>query len=144
MGRESSMNAPVANTRHQRDVLFIGGGPAGSTVSALLKEKGGHVVLLEKRTPQALSHRRVVVAHESAHSRTPRRARAGRADRYAEVWCALPFVLVYRTRSDLLFRTRAKQELPFRFRSAAVEIRSSVAQKQRQLGRRGTRRHARD
>ena len=30
------------------DVLVIGGGPAGSTISALLAEKGWHVVLLEK------------------------------------------------------------------------------------------------
>jgi flavin-dependent dehydrogenase len=30
------------------DVLVIGGGPAGSTVSSLLAEKGHHVVLLEK------------------------------------------------------------------------------------------------
>lgn len=30
------------------DVLVIGGGPAGSTVAALLAEKGHHVVLLEK------------------------------------------------------------------------------------------------
>ena len=30
------------------DVLVIGGGPAGSTVSALLSEKGWRVTLLEK------------------------------------------------------------------------------------------------
>ena len=32
----------------QCDVLVIGGGPAGSTVSSLLSEKGWKVVLLEK------------------------------------------------------------------------------------------------
>ena len=30
------------------DVLVIGGGPAGSTISALLAERGRDVVLLEK------------------------------------------------------------------------------------------------
>src|SRR5260370_17138985 len=30
------------------EVLVVGGGPAGSTISALLAEKGWHVTLLEK------------------------------------------------------------------------------------------------
>lgn len=34
--------------RHECDVLVIGGGPAGSTVSPMLAEKGHRVVLLEK------------------------------------------------------------------------------------------------
>lgn len=39
--------APVTETA-KCDVLVIGGGPAGSTVSSLLAEKGWNVVLLEK------------------------------------------------------------------------------------------------
>ena len=35
-------------TVSQCDVLVIGGGPAGSTISALLAEQGWHVELLEK------------------------------------------------------------------------------------------------
>src|ERR1700756_4315723 len=34
--------------RRECDVLVIGGGPAGSTIAALLAQKGKHVVLLEK------------------------------------------------------------------------------------------------
>ncbi|WP_332744213.1 NAD(P)/FAD-dependent oxidoreductase [Hydrogenophaga sp.] len=34
--------------RHECDVLVIGGGPAGSTISPMLAEKGHRVVLLEK------------------------------------------------------------------------------------------------
>jgi flavin-dependent dehydrogenase len=42
------MNAPIADAPRSCDVLVIGGGPAGSTVAALLVEQGWHVVLLEK------------------------------------------------------------------------------------------------
>ncbi len=42
------MKAPATDTPLQCDVLVIGGGPAGSTISALLVEKGWDVVLLEK------------------------------------------------------------------------------------------------
>lgn len=41
-------NDNPAPERHACDVLVIGGGPAGSTVSPLLAEKGHRVVLLEK------------------------------------------------------------------------------------------------
>ena len=34
--------------RRECDVLVIGGGPAGSTIAALLAQKGRHVVVLEK------------------------------------------------------------------------------------------------
>ena len=36
-------------SRKQCDVIVIGGGPAGSTVSALLAEQGWKVVVLEKQ-----------------------------------------------------------------------------------------------
>ena len=35
-------------TRNQTDILIIGGGPAGTTIGTLLREKGWDVVLLEK------------------------------------------------------------------------------------------------
>lgn len=38
----------MAVSHESCDVLVIGGGPAGSTISALLSEKGWHVALLEK------------------------------------------------------------------------------------------------
>ncbi|MES2840650.1 MAG: NAD(P)/FAD-dependent oxidoreductase [Pseudomonadota bacterium] len=41
-------NDQPGSERHECDVLVIGGGPAGSTVSPLLAEKGHRVVLLEK------------------------------------------------------------------------------------------------
>ena len=34
--------------RQECDVLVVGGGPAGSTIAALLAQQGRHVVLLEK------------------------------------------------------------------------------------------------
>jgi flavin-dependent dehydrogenase len=37
-----------ADVRRECDVLVVGGGPAGSTIAALLAEKGRHVVVLEK------------------------------------------------------------------------------------------------
>jgi flavin-dependent dehydrogenase len=38
----------AAQGRHECDVLVIGGGPAGSTIAALLAQGGRHVVVLEK------------------------------------------------------------------------------------------------
>lgn len=40
--------SPATEAATRCDVLVIGGGPAGSTVSAFLAEQGHHVVLLEK------------------------------------------------------------------------------------------------
>ena len=42
------MRIDDTNPKPDCDVLVVGGGPAGSTVSALLAEKGWHVTLLEK------------------------------------------------------------------------------------------------
>ena len=45
------MNEPVSNPAgadFHCDVLVVGGGPAGSTISALLAERGRDVVMLEK------------------------------------------------------------------------------------------------
>lgn len=47
MVKPSRMNM-IQSENHQCDVLVIGGGPAGSTVSTLLADKGWRVVLLEK------------------------------------------------------------------------------------------------
>lgn len=44
----TSRESTVAEKNHQYDVLVIGGGPAGSTVSALLAKRGRRVVLIEK------------------------------------------------------------------------------------------------
>ena len=38
----------AADGRQECDVLVVGGGPAGSTIAALLAEKGWRVTLLEK------------------------------------------------------------------------------------------------
>ncbi len=43
-----SNSASSSETNQRCDVLVIGGGPGGSTISALLTEKGYHVVLVEK------------------------------------------------------------------------------------------------
>jgi flavin-dependent dehydrogenase len=43
----SSLSSPT-NPRFSCDVLVVGGGPAGSTISALLAERGRDVVMLEK------------------------------------------------------------------------------------------------
>ncbi|HTS53693.1 MAG TPA: NAD(P)/FAD-dependent oxidoreductase [Burkholderiales bacterium] len=39
---------PVSSGRKECDVLVVGGGPAGSTIAALLAEKGWRVTLIEK------------------------------------------------------------------------------------------------
>src|SRR6516164_10826920 len=39
---------PAAPNGQECDVLVVGGGPAGSTIAALLAEKCRHVVVLEK------------------------------------------------------------------------------------------------
>ena len=45
----SVRNLAAAMTHHQEcDVLVVGGGPAGSTIAALLAQKSRRVVLLEK------------------------------------------------------------------------------------------------
>jgi len=41
------MTATMANAR-ECDVLVVGGGPAGSTIGALLAQNNKHVVVLEK------------------------------------------------------------------------------------------------
>jgi hypothetical protein len=48
--QESSTVNPGGNAPAPQscDVLVIGGGPAGSTIAALLAQRGKHVVLLEK------------------------------------------------------------------------------------------------
>jgi flavin-dependent dehydrogenase len=40
--------SPAANAEFRCDVLVVGGGPAGATISALLAERGRDVVMLEK------------------------------------------------------------------------------------------------
>ena len=42
------MSDTVTTTETRCDVLVIGGGPAGSTISALLAQRGRDVVMLEK------------------------------------------------------------------------------------------------
>ncbi|MHB1198184.1 MAG: NAD(P)/FAD-dependent oxidoreductase [Polaromonas sp.] len=44
----SSPGAPVPTALSECDVLVIGGGPAGSTIGALLAQRGHQVVILEK------------------------------------------------------------------------------------------------
>src|SRR5882762_4663630 len=42
------VNSPATPPEYRCDVLVIGGGPGGSTISAFLSQKGWKVVLLEK------------------------------------------------------------------------------------------------
>jgi len=48
MSANQSMPAPIAETSSGCDVFVLGGGPGGSTIAALLAERGWNVVIAEK------------------------------------------------------------------------------------------------
>jgi flavin-dependent dehydrogenase len=45
---EMTLSGRACKSREECDVLVVGGGPAGSTMAAILAQKGRHVVLLER------------------------------------------------------------------------------------------------
>jgi 2-polyprenyl-6-methoxyphenol hydroxylase-like FAD-dependent oxidoreductase len=109
----------VGAMQRQCDVLVIGGGPDGATVSSLLVEEGWNVALLEKE-----HHPRFHISESLLAMNLSILKRLSVLEQVAAI--GVPkygayFVshLVYRSRSNLLFQPRAGQRLSTCPRGAA-------------------------
>ena len=116
------------------DVLVVGGGPAGSTVSALLAEKGWRVTLLEKER-----HPRFHIGESLLPWNLPIFERLGVLDQVHAIGIKKPgadfnsMMEVVRP-PPVPFQLRARSQPALRLRSEALGVRPPLASQQREEG----------